>query len=127
MDPGVSSAIALRRWFIYVWPAVSLGRIGTALVGRVLDAFGLESLTAPRLIVGPLAAISEFQPTIGAHFGVLGEADASKDDEPSGVPSVGPIHSNPETMAFVILAGLTALALLAFGSELTVFRRYRRW
>jgi hypothetical protein len=99
-----------------------------ALVGRAFDALGLGSLTAPRLIVGPLAAISEFQPAIGPpHLGVLGEADASKDDEPSGGPSVGPIHSNPETVAFVILAGLTALALLAFGSEFPVFRRYRRW
>jgi hypothetical protein len=99
-----------------------------ALVRRAFDAFGLGSLTAPRLIVGPLAAITEFQPAIGPpHFGVLGEADASKDDEPSAGPSVGPIHSNPETVAFVILASLTALAVLAVGSEFPVFRRYRRW
>jgi len=127
VGPGVSSAITLRRWFIHVWPAVSLGHIGTALVGGALYAFGLGALT-PRFIVGPLTAIKEFKPAIGPpHFGVLGEVDASTDDEPSGGPSVGPTHSNPETMAFVILAGLTALAVLAFGSEFPVFRRYRRW
>jgi hypothetical protein len=100
-----------------------------ALVGRVLDALGLGSLTAPRLIVGLLPAISGFQPAVigSPHIGVLAEEDASKDDEPSGGPSVGPIHSNPETVAFVILAGLMALAVFAFGSEFPVFRRYRRW
>jgi hypothetical protein len=125
----VSPEIALPHWSFHVWPAVSLGRIGRALVGRALAALGLESLTVPRLFVGPLPAIPGFQPTaIGSpHIGVLGEEDASKDDEPLGGPSVGPIHSNPETVAFVILAGLMALAVLAFGSELPVFRRYRRW
>jgi hypothetical protein len=128
VDPSVSSEIALRRWFIHVWPAVSLGRIGRALVGRAFDALGLGSLTAPRLIVGLLPAISGFQPTIGpSRFGPHAEAGSSKDDEPSGGPSVGPIHSNPETVAFVMLAGLMALAVLAFGSEFPVFRRYRRW
>lgn len=127
--PTVSPGIALRHWFVHVWPAVSLGHIGRALVGRAFAAFGLGSLTAPRLIVGLLPAISGFQPTaIGApHFGVLAEEDASKRGEPLGGPSVGPIHSNPETVAFVILAGLMALAVLAFGSEFPVFRRYRRW
>lgn len=126
--PTVSPGIALRHWFIHVWPAVSLGHIGRALVGRAFAALGLGSLTAPRLFVGLLPAISGFQPTaIGSpHIGVLAEEDASKDDEPSGGPSVGPIHSNPETVAFVMLAGLMALAALAFGSELPVFRRYRR-
>jgi hypothetical protein len=125
----VSPGIALRHWFVHVWPAVSLGHIGRALVGRAFAALGLGSLTAPRLFVGLLPAISGFRPTaIGSpHIGVLAEEDASKDDEPSGGPSVGPIHSNPETVAFVMLAGLMALALLAFGSELPVFRRYRRW
>lgn len=128
VHPGVSPAIALRRWFIRVWPAVSLGRIGRALVGRAFAALGLGSLTAPRLIVGVLPAISGFQPVIGSpHLGVLAEDDASKRGEPSGGPSVGPIHSNPETVAFVILAGLMALAVLAVGSEFPVFRRYRRW
>lgn len=127
--PTVSPGIALRHWFIRVWPAVSLGHIGRALVGRAFDALGLGSLTAPRLIVGLLPTISGFQPTaIGSpHFGVLAEEDASKRGEPSGSPSVSPIHSNPETVAFVILAGLMALAVLALGSEFSVFRRYRRW
>ena len=99
------------------------------LVGRAFDALGLGSLTAPRLIAGLLPAISGFQPTaIGSpHFGVLAEEDASKRGEPSGFPRVGPIHSNPETVAFVLLVGLMALAVLAFGSEFPVFRRYRRW
>lgn len=128
-DPGVSPAIALRHWFIRVWPAVSLGQIGRALIGRAFDALGLGSLTAPRLIVGLLPAISGFQPTVtgSPHFGVLAEEDASKGDEPSGNPSVGPLHSNPETVAFVILAGLMALAVFAFGSEFPVFHRNRRW
>ncbi len=127
--PTVSPGIALRHWFAHVWPAVSLGRIGRGLVGRAFAAFGLGSLTAPRLIVGLLPAISGFQPTaIGApHFGVLAQEDASKRGEPSGGPSVAPLHSNPETVAFVILAGLMALAVLALGSEFPVFRRYRRW
>ena len=127
--PTVSPGVALRRWFIRVWPAVSLGRIGRALVGRTLYALGLGSLTVPRLVVGLLPAISGFQPAaIGSpHFGVLAEEDASKRGEPSGSPSVGPIHSNPETVAFVILACLMALAVLAFSSEFPVFRRYRRW
>ncbi len=126
--PTVSPGIALPHWFIRVWPAVNLGHIGRALVGRAFYALGLGSLTAPRLIVGLLPAISGFTPAIGpSHFAVLGAADASKDDEPSGGPSVAPIHSNPETVAFVILACLTALAVLAFGSELPVFRRHRRW
>lgn len=127
--PTVSPGIALRHWFVHVWPAVSLGQIGTALIGRAFDALGLGALTAPRLIAGVLPAISGLQPTaIGSpHIGVLAEEDASKDDEPSGGPSVGPIHSNPETVAFVMLAGLMALAILAVGSEFAVFRRYRRW
>jgi hypothetical protein len=125
--PTVSPGVALPHWISRVWPAVSLGRIGRALVGRAFYALGLGSLTAPRLIVGVLPAISGFQPAIGSpHFGVLAEAD-SKRGEPSGGPSVGPIHSNPETVAFVMLAGLMALAVLAFGSEFPVFRRYRRW
>jgi len=124
----VSPEIALPRWSFHVWPAISLDRIGRALVGRALAALGLGSLTAPRLFVGLLPAISGLQPAIKSpHIGVLGEADASKNDEPSGGPSVGPIHSNPETVAFVMLAGLMALAVFAFGSELPVFRRYRRW
>lgn len=127
--PAVSPGIALRHWFVHVWPAISLGHIGRALVGKVFAALGLGSPAAPRLIVGVLPAISGIQPTaIGSpHIGVLAEEDASKDDEPSGAPSVGPIHSNPETVTSVILAGLMALAVLAFGSELPVFRRYRRW
>jgi hypothetical protein len=127
--PTVSPGIALRHWFVHVWPAVSLGPIGRALVGRAFAALGLGSLTAPRLFVGLLPAISGFQPTAirSPHIGVLAEEDASKDDEPSGGPSVGPIHSNPETAAFVMLAGLMALAVLAFGSGFPVFRRYRRW
>jgi hypothetical protein len=124
----VSPGIALPHWFIRVWPAVSLGYIGRALIGRAFNVFGLGSLTAPRLIAGLLPAISGFKPAIGpSHFASHAEADASKDDEPSGGPSVGPLHSNPETVAFVILAGLTALAVFAFGSEFPVFRRYRRW
>jgi len=126
----VSPGVALPHWIGRVWPAVSLGRIGRALVERVFDALGLGSLTAPRLVVGILPAISGFQPAIGSpHFGVLAEEGASKakDDQPSGGPSVGPIHSNPETVAFVILAGLMALAVLAVGSEFRVFHRPRRW
>lgn len=126
--PTVSPGVALPHWISRVWPAVSLGRIGRALVGRALYALGLGSLTAPRLIVGVLPPIPGFQPAIGSpHFGVLAEEDASKRGEPSGGPSVGPIHSNPETVAFVILAGLMALAALAVGSEFSVFRRPRRW
>lgn len=127
--PTVSPGTALRHWFVHVWPAVSLGHIGRALVGRAFAALGLGSLTGPRLFVGLLPAISGLQPTaIGSpHIGVLAEEDASKDDEPSAGPSVGPIHSNPETAAFVMLAGLMALAVLALGSEFPVFRRYRRW
>ena len=127
--PTVSPGVALRHWFVHVWPAISLGHVGRALIGRVFDALGLGSLSAPRLFVGLLPAISGFQPTaIGSpHFGVLAEEDASKDDEPSGGPSVGPIHSNPETVAFAILAGLMALAVLALGSEFPVFHRHRRW
>ncbi len=127
--PTVSPGIALRHWFVHVWPAVRLGHIGRTLVGRAFAALGLGSLTAPRLFVGLLPAISGLQPTaIGSpHIGVLAEEDASKDNEPSAGPSVGPIHSNPETAAFVMLAGLMALAVLALGSEFPVFRRYRRW
>jgi small neutral amino acid transporter SnatA (MarC family) len=124
----VSPGIALPHWFIRVWPAVSLGQIGRALVGRAFDVFGLRSLTAPRLIAGLLPAISGFKPAIGpAQLSSHTQANAAKDDEPSVGPSVTPIHSNPETVAFVILACLTALAVLAFGSEFPVFRRYRRW
>jgi hypothetical protein len=124
----VSPGVALPHWISRVWPAVSLGPFGRALVGRIFYALGLGSLTAPRFIVGVLPAISGFQAAIGSpHFGVLAEEDASKRGEPSGGPSVGPIHSNPETVAFVILAGLMALAVLAVGSEFPVFRRPRRW
>ncbi len=127
-SPLVSPGIALPRWISRVWPAVSLGRIGRALLGRVFYALGLGSLIAPHLIVGVLPAISGFQPAIGSpHFGVLAEEDASGRGEPSGGPSIGPLHSNPETAAFVILAGLMVLAVLAVGSEFPVFRRYRRW
>jgi hypothetical protein len=123
----VSPGVALPHWISRVWPAVSLGRIGRALLGKAFYALGLGSLTAPRLLVGVLPAISGFQPALGSpHFGVLAEEDASMGGGPSGGPSVGPIHSNPETVAFAILAGLMALAILAVGSEFPVFRRYRR-
>ncbi len=127
--PAVSPGIAARRWFIHIWPAVSLGYIGRALIGGTFDALGLGSLTAPSLTVGLLSAISGLQPTAirPRHLGVLGEEEASKGGEPIGEPSVGPIRSNPETVAFVILASLMALAALVVGSELSVFRRYRRW
>lgn len=128
--PSVGPRKALPHWLSRVWPAISLGRIGRALIVRAFHALGLGSPTATRLLVRLLPAISGFQPTaIGSpHLGVLAEEDASKRDEPSGGPSVGPIHSNPETVAFVILAGLTALAVLAVGSEFPVFRRrHRPW
>jgi hypothetical protein len=127
--PTVGPRRALPHWLSRVWPAVSLGRIGRALIGGTINALGLGSPTATHLIVGFLPTITGFQPELGpSDFASRADTQASKDIEPSGGPSVGPLHSNPEAVAFVILAGLTALALLAVGSELPVFRRhYRRW
>jgi hypothetical protein len=127
--PTVGPRRALPHWISRVWPAVSLGRIGRALIGRVFYALGLGSPTATPLIVRFLPAIPGFQAELGpSHFASHAEARASKDTDPLGVPSVDPLQSNPETVAFVILAGLAAFALLTVGSELPVFRRhYRRW
>jgi hypothetical protein len=119
-------AAPLRRWVIYVWPAIALGPVGEALAAPL--AMPLESLAivASRSMAGVAASLSLQAEGTGASGAPAqaAKADASRPAPFSSFTRHGIGMSLFLTMVTVLAAliGVVALARLIAGEDLFASR-----